>query len=51
MGQASASSSSSSAINNAGAGGLTINKTNWAMWIVLGLGLVLAAIVINKRKH
>jgi hypothetical protein len=50
MGQASASAAASSAIDNAGAGGLTINKPNWALWIVIGLGLVLTAIVLNKRK-
>lgn len=51
MGQASSSSAADSAIDNAGAGGLTINKPNWGLWIVLGLALMLAAIVLTKRKN
>jgi len=49
MGQASSSASASTGINSTG-GNLTINKNNWVEWVVIGVGLVLAAIVLVKRR-
>jgi hypothetical protein len=49
MGQASASSSATSAVDSSG-GALNINQPNVAMWIVLGLGLIIGAYLWFNRK-
>lgn len=49
MGQASASSSSSSGINAAG-GSVNNNKPNYVAWLVIGLAALLAFTWLMKRK-
>ncbi len=49
MGQASASSSSTSAINAPGT--LTINKPNWVAWVVIGVVALFVGIAwVKKHK-
>jgi len=49
MGQASASAAASTGINSPG-GNISINQPSYGLWIVIALGLVLAAVVFIKRK-
>jgi LPXTG-motif cell wall-anchored protein len=49
MGEASSSAAASTGINSAG-GNLTINKSNWLAWVVIGVIALLAAIVLVKRR-
>jgi hypothetical protein len=49
MGQASASASSTSGINSTG-GNLTMNSPGIGLYIVIAVGLVLAAVVWIRRK-
>ena len=49
MGQASASSSSSSGIDNTGAGGITTGGNSTVMWIVIGL-VVIVGLAIWRKK-
>jgi len=48
MGQASASASASSGINTTG--DLTVNKPNVWLWLVIGLGVLVAGIWFIKKK-
>jgi hypothetical protein len=50
MSDASASSSSTTAIDASGSGVINVNKPNYVMWAVVGLALVLAAYLFVNRK-
>lgn len=49
MGQASASASSSSAINSTG-GNLTVNKPNYVVWVIAGVVAILGLFAWLKKK-
>lgn len=49
MGQASASSSSSSGINSTG-GSVSYSKPNYVAWVVAGVVALLAFVFLMKRK-